>query len=161
MTAFIEPVMQYAHALAVAVLVGKVVLLSFVVAPILAKQLGPDQFGPVVRRLFPAYYLLGMGAATVGLLSLLAIGSLRGLSALVLGAGGIWVVILLAESYCRSPLTPQSNTMRDRLKEQEQQGDVDPVLQAAWTRLHQRSLCLNSLVLIGGLCLVGMIRQFS
>ena len=38
MTAFIEPVMQYAHALAVAVLVGKVVLLSFVVAPILAKQ---------------------------------------------------------------------------------------------------------------------------
>lgn len=161
MTAFIEPIMQYVHALAVAVLVGKVVLLSFVVAPILAKQLEPEQFGSVVRRLFPAYYLLGMGAAAVGLLSLLAIGFLRGLSTSVLGAGGIWLVILLAESYCRSPLTPQSNAMRDRLKDLERRGDVDPVLQAAWTRLHQRSLYLNSLVLVGGLCLVGMIRQLS
>lgn len=69
-------------------------------------------------------------------------------------------MILLAESYCRSPLTPQSNAMRDRLKEQERQGSVDPVLQAAWTRLHQRSLYLNSLVLLGGLWLVGSIRQF-
>lgn len=159
MTAFIEPIMQYVHALAVAVLVGKVVLLSFVVAPILAKQLEPEQFGPVVRRLFPAYYLLGMGAAAVGLLSLLAIGFLRGLSTSVLGAGGIWLVILLAESYCRSPLTPQSNAMRDRLKDLERRGDVDPVLQAAWTRLHQRSLYLNTLVLLGGLCLVGAIRH--
>ena len=36
-----ESVMQYLHVLAVAILVGKVVLLSFVVAPILAKQLAP------------------------------------------------------------------------------------------------------------------------
>lgn len=160
MTAIIEPVMQYAHALAVAVLVGKVVLLSFVVAPILAKQLGPEQFGAIVRRLFPAYYLLGMAAATLGLLSLMVLGLLRGLTASVLATGGIWLMILLAESYCRSPLTPQSNAMRDRLKEQERQGSVDPVLQAAWTRLHQRSLYLNSLVLLGGLWLVGSIRQF-
>lgn len=160
MTAIIESVMQYAHALAVAVLVGKVVLLSFVVAPILAKQLGPEQFGSVVRRLFPAYYLLGMGAATLGLLSLIVLGFVQGLTTAVLVAGGIWLMILLAESYCRSPLTPQSNAMRDRLKEQERKGSVDPVLQAAWARLHQRSLYLNSLVLLGGLWLVGSIRQF-
>lgn len=154
-----DAVMQYAHALAVAVLVGKVVLLSFVVAPILAKQLEPDQFSSVVRRLFPAYYLLGMGAATLGLLSLIPLGLIHGVNWL-LSTGGIWLVILLAESYCRAPLTPHSNAMRDRLKEQERQGAVDPVLQAAWNRLHQRSLYLNSLVLVGGLWLVGAMRHW-
>ncbi len=159
MSVIIEPLMQYAHALAVAILVGKVVLLSFVVAPILAKQLEPAQFSAVVRQLFPAYYLLGMGSAALGLLSLLVLGFVQGLSTSLLGAGGVWLAILLAESYCRSPLTPQSNAMRDQLKEQERQGAVDPVLQAAWNRLHQRSLYLNSLVLVGGLWLVGTLRQ--
>lgn len=156
MSLFLEPVMQYLHALAVAVLVGKVVLLSFVVAPILAKSLAQEQFGAVVRQLFPAYYLLGMSAAAIGLLSVTTLGIIRGLSPSLLLAGGIWLIMLSAESYCRSPLTPQSNAMRDRLKAQEREGPVDPVLKAAWDRLHQRSLYLNSLVLLGGLWLVGL-----
>lgn len=160
MSAFLDPVMQYLQALAVAVLVGKVVLLSFVVAPILAQNLDQDAFGKVVRRLFPAYYVLGMGAATAGLLSVTVLGSTRGWNLPVLIAGGIWLVVLAAESYCRSPLTPQSNAMRDRLKEQEQHGVVDATLKRAWDRLHQRSLYLNSLVLLAGLCLVGVARQF-
>lgn len=41
----------YIQALAAGILVGKVVLLSFVVAPILAKNLEPESFGNVVRRL--------------------------------------------------------------------------------------------------------------
>jgi hypothetical protein len=50
--------------------------------------------------------------------------------------------------------------MRDRLKEQEQRGAIDAQLQAAWNRLHQRSLYLNSLVLVGGLCLLGFGGRF-
>ena len=156
MSPLFESVMQYLHVLAVAILVGKVVLLSFVVAPILAKQLAPEQFGNVMRQLFPAYYLWGMGAAVGGLVSVTALVLIRGLSPALSAAGGIWLVILFAESYCRSPLTPQSNAMRDQLKEQEGRGCVDPVLKAAWERLHQRSLYLNSLVLFGGLWLVGL-----
>ncbi len=152
----VESIMEYLHALVIAVLVGKVVLLSFVVAPILAKQLAPEQFGKVVRQLFPAYYLLGMGAAAGGLLSVTALLIFRGASPALSTAGVIWLTIFLAESYCRSPLTPQSNAMRDQLKEQEVRGTVDPVLKASWERLHQRSLYLNSLVLLGGLCLVGL-----
>lgn len=150
------PLIEYLHALAVAILVGKVVLLSFVVAPILAKSLEREVFGTVVRRLFPAYYALGMGTAFLGLLSLSGLAMIRGASPSLLVAGGIWLIILAAEVYCRSPLTPHSNAMRDRLKEQEQRGAVDPNLQAAWNRLHQRSVYLNSLVLLAGLSVLGL-----
>jgi hypothetical protein len=160
MSVLIAPVMQYLHAAAVAILLGKVVLLSFVVAPILAKNLEREAFGKVVGELFPAYYRLGMATAAGGLVSVTGLLSLQGLNPSLLAAGGIWLLILAAESYCRSPLTPQSNAMRDRLKEQGQRGAVDALLQADWSRLHQRSIYLNSIVLIGGLTLLGVARQF-
>jgi hypothetical protein len=148
----------YIHALAAAILVGKVVLFSFVVAPILAKNLEQEPFGKVVRQLFPAYYVLGMATAVVGLLAVGGTMALQGGSLSLLFAGGIWLIVLLAESYCHSPLTPESNAMRDQLKEQERRGDVDPDLLAAWNRLHQRSVYLNSLVLLAGLCLIALAR---
>lgn len=70
-------VVEYFQMLAVAVLVGKVVLLSFIVAPILAKNLEREPFGKVVRQLFPAYYTLGMGTAIVGLVSVIGLGLIR------------------------------------------------------------------------------------
>ncbi|MGA6827560.1 DUF4149 domain-containing protein [Nitrospira sp. NS4] len=151
-----EDTILYLHSLAIAVLIGKVVLLSFVVAPVLAKQLDREPFGKVVRELFPAYYALGMGAAAIGVLSVLMLGIIHETNVIRHLTAGVWLVVLAAETYCRSPLTPRSNAMRDRIKEQESQGPVDPVLQAAWNRLHQRSVYLNSLVLLGGLCLLGL-----
>lgn len=148
---------DYVHALAVAILVGKVVLLSFVVAPILAKNLEPESFGKVVRQLFPAYYALGMGTAVMGVIAASMLAALRGMSVVLLVASGIWLIVLAAESYCRSPLTLRSNAMRDRLKDQESRGLIDTDLQAAWNRLHQRSLYLNSLVLLAGLCLIALV----
>ncbi len=116
------PLIEYLHALAIAILVGKVVLLSFVVAPILAKSLEREPFGTVVRQLLPAYYGLGMGTAILGFVSLSGLEMIRGMSPSLLVAGGIWLIILAAEAYCRSALTPQSNEMRDRLKEQQARG---------------------------------------
>jgi hypothetical protein len=156
MGAFVEPLTQYMHSLAVAILLGKVVLLSFVVAPILAKTLERDAFGKVVRRLFPAYYTLGMITAAMGLSSVTILAVSREFTWMLGVAAGMWLAILAAESYCRAPLTPQSNLLRDRLKEQEQLGAVDPQLQAAWNRLHQRSVYLNSVVFIGGLGLLAL-----
>jgi hypothetical protein len=153
-------VIQYLALLTVAVLVGKVVLLSFVVAPILAKTLEREAFGAVVRRLFPAYYALGMAAAVMGIVSVLLLGIVHETNAMRHLAAGIWLAVLAAETYCRSPLTPRSNAMRDRLKEQESQGTVDPLLERAWNRLHRRSVYLNSLVLLAGLCLLGLVQRW-
>lgn len=155
-----ERLIVYVHSLAVAVLIGKVVFLSFVVAPILAKNLEREPFGRVVRQLFPAYYALGMGAAVIGLTSVVILGIIRQAHTIHYLAAGLWLVVFATEGYCRSLLTPQSNTMRDRLKEQESRGVVDPALQNAWNRLHQRSVYLNSLVLLAGLCLLGLVRRW-
>jgi glycerol-3-phosphate acyltransferase PlsY len=150
--------MVYLHTLAVAVVVGKVVLLSFVVAPILAKNLQLEPFANVVRHLFPAYYAFGMGTAVTGVMTVSGLIALSGASTALMTANYMWLLVLLAEAYCRSPLTPQSNAMRDQLKEQELRGAVDPDLQIMWNRLHQRFVFLNSMVLLAGCILMALVR---
>jgi len=161
----IEDVMDsffaYLHVLSIAVLVGKVVLLSFVVAPVLARTLDSEHFGTVVRHLFPAYYLVGITTAVIGLIALGAMGVIRGVSQAMVVSVVLWCVVLAGEAYCRSWLTPLSNVMRDRLKQQEVQGSVDPRLKASWNRLHQRSVFLNTVVLIAGLILLGLTHPQS
>lgn len=149
-------VLEYLHVLAAAILVGKVILLSFVVAPILAKHLEREAFGKVVRQLFPAYYALGTGTAVLGLICAGGLLAARGSDASLFLSVGIWIIVLIAESYCRLRLTPQSNAMRDRLKEEESSGLVNSNLLASWNRLHQRSVFLNLLVLFAGLFLIGL-----
>ncbi len=82
-----ESMLHYLHVLAAGLVVGKVTLLSFVVAPILARQLDAEAFSRVVRQLFPAYYAMGMGAALVGL-------SASGGLGLVLGPSATRAVVL-------------------------------------------------------------------
>lgn len=153
-----DSLIQFVHALAVATLVGKVVFLSFVVAPILAQNLEREPFGRVVRQLFPAYYGLGMGTAVIGFIAVNGLVGMHGSSTRLLMACGLWILVLVTEAYCRSMLTPQSNALRDRLKGQESEGSVDPALQAAWHRVHQRSVYLNSGVLLAGCTLLVLIR---
>jgi hypothetical protein len=112
---------HYLHLLATGVLIGKVVLLSFVVA----------------------------------LASLIGLAYLEWDGFMIVLAIALWTGVLATEWYSRSSVTPRSNAMRDRLKEQELHGFVDPVLKETWDRLHQRSVSLKTAVLIAGLILVG------
>ncbi|GKS56581.1 hypothetical protein YTPLAS18_01080 [Nitrospira sp.] len=147
--------LNYVHLLSAGTLVGKVALLSFVVAPVLARQLDTESFGRVVRQLFPHYYAMGMLSASAGLIALGGLAFLRGMTTTVAVGVGLWLSVLGAETYCRSPLTPQSNAMRDRLKALQAEGAVDTRLHISWERLHRRSIYLNTLVLLAGLVLVG------
>lgn len=147
---------HYLYVLATGVLIGKVVLMSFVVTPILAHALDAESFGKVVRRLFPAYYLLGMASAAVALVSLIGLASLQGGGSMIILTMALWTGVLAGEWFSRSWVTPRSNAMRDRLKQQKLHGLEDPALKEAWDRLHRRSVSLNSAVLIAGPILVGI-----
>ena len=87
-----DKLFNYLHLIATGVLIGKVVLLSFVVAPIITRTLDAESFGKVVRRLFPAYDLLGLVSAAVALLSLMGLASLEGSPMIVL-AMALWMSV--------------------------------------------------------------------
>jgi len=149
--------LAYLHVVAIAVLVGKVVFLSFITAPVLARTLDPDSFAKVVRQLFPRYYALGMIAATVGWATITSIGLLKGFGPIDLISSTLWLGVLAIENYCRSPLTPKINALSDRLKEAEKLGVKIVSVRKDRDALHRLSVQLNSLVLIIGLCLIGLI----
>lgn len=150
-----DMVFQYVHLLATGLLIGKVALMSFVVAPIIARTLDAESFSKVARRLFPAYYLLGLVSAAVALTSLMGLAVLGG-GPMIVFAMTLWTSVLASEWYSRFSVTPRSNAMRDRLKQQELHGLVDSGLREAWDRLHRRSVSLNSAVLMAGFILIGI-----
>ncbi len=150
-------ILAYLHLLAVAVLVGKIVFLSFVTAPILARTLDPDAFARVVRMLFPRYYALGMTAATAGWASITSLGLLKGFGLPYLIAATLWLGVLAIENYCRSPLTPRINALSDQLKDAAQRGVNVVSIRKDRDALHRRSVQLNGVVLMLGLCLIGLI----
>ena len=153
----VQHTLAYLHLLAIAVLVGKVVFLSFVTAPILARTLDAESFAKVVRQLFPQYYALGMISAVVGWATITALGIQRGLGPFDLVSSALWLGILAIENYCRTPLTPQINELSDHLKENQARGLTTPLIQKHRDSLHRRSVQLNSAVLVMGLCLIGLI----
>ena len=152
-----QHILAYLHVLAIAILVGKIVFLSFVTAPILARSLDTESFARVVRQLFPRYYALGMMSAVVGWVTITALGIQRGMGLFDLVSSGLWLGILVIENYCRTPLIPQINELSDKLKENLARGLNTPLIQQRRDSLHRLTVRLNSAVLIMGLCLLGLL----
>ncbi|HNP60088.1 MAG TPA: DUF4149 domain-containing protein [Nitrospirales bacterium] len=151
-----EHILIFFNLLAMAILVGKIVFLSFVTAPVLSRTLDTDTFAKVVRSLFPQYYGLGMISAAVGWTTSIALGLLNGFESIVLLPTTIWLGVLAIEHYCRTPLIAQINDLSDQLKAKQARGLTTPLLQQQRDGLHRLSVQLNSLVLFMGLCLMGL-----
>ena len=151
-----EHILIFLNLLAVAILVGKIVFLSFVTAPVLSRTLDTDSFAKVVRTLFPQYYALGMINAAVGWATSIALGLLNGFEPIVLIPATLWLGVLGIEHYCRTPLICQINELSDQLKLNHAKGLNTPILQRRRDGLHRLSVRLNSVVLFMGLCLIGL-----
>ncbi len=151
----IERVLIFLNFLAMAIIVGKIIFLSFVTAPVLARTLDATTFAQVVRNLFPQYYALGMISAVVGWSTCLALGLLYGFESFLLIPATLWLGILAIEHYCRTPLIARINDLSDLLKAKQAKGISTPLLLKERDGLHRRSVQLNSLVLLMGLCLIG------
>ncbi len=134
------------YVIALTAWVGSILFFSFGVAPIIFGVLDAEAGGKFVRALFPRYYLWGVISSAVALPALvcgsLAFPELRGwrigLQALAI------LVSLLIMLYCGNSLTPSINAARD----------AGPDSSKRFDQLHQRSVRLNSLVLLIGLALL-------
>ncbi len=152
----IEHVLLFLNLLAMGILVGKVVFLSFVTAPVLSRTLDSESFARVIRSLFPPYYGLGIISATIGWTSSIALGLLNNYESLMLIPATLWLGILAIEFYCRTPLIGQINELSDELKMKEAKGLNTPLLRKKRDGLHRLSVQLNSIVLLMGLFLIGL-----
>jgi len=126
--------------------VGSILFLSFGVAPIVFKVLGPENGGKFVRALFPTYYAWGAIAGAIALPAFVAVPlcypEFRG------GAVAIQAMAILAGTlimlYGGNSLTPAINAARDAGAEGQER----------FKKLHRRSVRLNALVLLMGLGLL-------
>ena len=151
-----ERILIFLNLLAIAILVGKIVFLSGVTAPVLSCTLDADSFAKVVRTLFPQYYWLGMASAAVGWTTSIALGLLNGYEPIVLIPATLWLGVWAIEHYCRTPLIAQINELSGQLKAKQAKGLTTPLLQQQRDGLHRLSVQLNSVVLFMGLCLIGL-----
>ncbi len=121
--------------------IGGVAFYSLLVLPILFTRLAPSEAGSIAALIFPAYYYSGVvfGALMLVVVLLEAGRGRRGWRAATLVAS----IMLACQIFAAFVVHPRMQELRG-----------DPSGRAAFQRLHTRSVQLNSIVLLGGLCLV-------
>lgn len=135
-----------AYLLALTAWVGSILYFSFGVAPMIFPVLGAEAGGRFVRVLFPRYYAWGATSAAIALPAYVAVplcypeyrGPIVGLQAFSILSS---ILIML---YAGNVLTPAMGAARD----------AGPARQAAFERLHRRSVWLNAVVLVIGMVLL-------
>jgi hypothetical protein len=129
--------LRYLLVLAWAVWLGSVVFFSFVVAPTAFHALGRDGAAPLMRAIFPRYYLAALISGGLMLVAALGLGAdLRVTVPIVIG--------LALAGYARQVVTPAVNRARDGHDEER------------FAQLHALSVRLN-LVVLAILLLLGAV----
>jgi hypothetical protein len=138
------------YLLALAAMVGGLIFLTFVVAPLIFRVLGEEAGGRLVRALIPRYYLwnaiLGAVALPAFVAGPLCFPEYRGPSVGVQSA--VLLAMILSALYGGNSLVPQINQARDR----------GPASVDRFEQLHRRSVYLNGAVMFAG---IGLIVAFA
>jgi hypothetical protein len=129
--------LRYLLVIAWAAWLGSVVLFSFVVAPTAFGALGREGAAPLMRAIFPRYYLAGLVSGGLMLLAAFALSADLRLIAPI-------VIALVLVAYARQVLTPAANQARERHDEER------------FARVHRLSVQLN-LVVLALLLLLGAV----
>lgn len=147
-------VVKVFHVLGLAVWLGMVVFLSFVVAPSIFGAFPQEQraeAGRLMSVIFPRYYVIGYGCGGVLLLTSVLLWRLTGASGAALSAAVVGAM-LAATIYAGAVIQPRVYTLRPQLNRPDTPADV----QAEFDRLHARSVQLNVAVLVGALALAAV-----
>lgn len=151
-------VIESLFVIAVAVWVGAIVLLSFVVAPGIFAALPRPQAGDLMNQLFPAYYRVGVLCSLVALIT----GGVQAYLGRRWGTVRFWLTGVMAIStlYAGFVVTPHAQAIRAQLMAG---GDHPPQmesrvkLQEAFRLDHQRAVAANGVALISGLGVLWMV----
>jgi hypothetical protein len=138
------------HHLALALWVGAIVVVSFVVAPAVFRAVPSETAGTVMGQVFPLYYAFTSGAGVVALATAWWLRRLTngvGVSAAIVA---MLVVMLAATVYAGAVVSPRARALRPALHAE----PVDAAVRAEFDGLHRRAVQLNGLVLLLGLATI-------
>ncbi len=138
--------------LALSLWVGGAALFTFVLTPILFRQLGREEAGRIVGLLFPAYFPWNLALSLVALAAFLGLarGPWRAPHWVALG---LLVTAVAANGHAQFRLHPEARTVKAELRSLESVPDDHP-LRRRFGRLHAVSAALNLLVLADGVALL-------
>ncbi|NJN47174.1 MAG: DUF4149 domain-containing protein [Candidatus Competibacteraceae bacterium] len=137
-------------AVSVGLWIGAIVFHSFIVAPLVFKNLETEQARNFLRALFPRFFKFGLGCGIVLVLALILAGTGLGWSALLLGLLGTAVVMTGLEAYSLW-LVPSINAARDA-------GDAGA---KQFKFLHRLSVLLTLAILLMGLGVLGILGAYG
>ena len=104
--------LRLCYLLALSVWIGEVVFFSFVAAPAIFSVLGPAPAGEVVSAIFPRYYAIGIGAATVTLVSAVGLGRRAALPRLWTATAVVVALGLVATVIAGTVVHPRAQRLR-------------------------------------------------
>ena len=138
--------------LALSVWIGEIVFFSFVAAPAIFSVLGPASAGEVVSAIFPRYYAIGIGAATVTLASAVALGRQAALPRLWTATAAVVAVGLVATVVAGTIVHPRAQHLRAAAHAAGQApSDSEP-----FRRAHRLAVGLNVAALLAAVVGLGL-----
>jgi hypothetical protein len=126
--------------------IGSVAFFSFVVAPSVFRVLAPAEAGGVVGAMFPRYYAVGLVAAALALLGLLALGRATRRPAWRVAASAA-AVGLGATAWAGGVVPPRAQ----RLRVEAQTAGRAPGDDADFRAAHREAVALNGAALLAAL----------
>lgn len=141
------------YRLALALWVGGTSIFTFLVTPLLFRNLGRDEAGRIVGLYFPAYFTYNLVVAAVAFATFL-LASSRGSWRLPHWVSALFLVVALAAAgFVRYGYYPRAQAVKERIATFETVRPEDP-LRREFSRLHGQSMVLNLLLLADGVVLL-------
>jgi hypothetical protein len=143
--------LKFLYLVSLSIWFGSLVFFSFVGAPAIFKSLPRGEAGDLVGVIFPRYYMLGL------ICGLLALGSLLVLSMVEKSWQTVRIILLIlmvsTTLYAAYGVGPKAKEVKAQIRVVTDES-AKQALQKQFGTLHQRSVFLNSLVLIAGVVVI-------
>ena len=133
--------------------VGGVSVFTFLVTPILFRNLGRDEAGRIVGLYFPVYFTYNLALAAAALVTFLLAAGLGRWRLSHWTCGLLLVAALATAGFIRYGYYPKAQAVKARIASFETVPPDDP-LRREFSRLHGQSMALNLSLLVDGVVLL-------
>jgi putative copper export protein len=150
-------ILRFVYQLSLGAWVGAIILVSFVVAPTVFRNLPRQEAGSVMSMVFGSYYSLCIGLGLVALVAVVLLALRGGWPRHLLVSAALVLVMLAAAGHVRYSIMPELMMVRSQVwaaEAADADGAEGVALRGRMDKLHDQSVQLNGAMLLIGIGLV-------